>query len=148
MYFLYNICKWWPINGAGKVTLFSRSGFDNDVNDIFNAISKEFDAEIYNDCEPQFWGFSSQEEWDDWQLVGYKKDQDEFNEKVISFITGNEIDFRGSKLLEANTQIAKDLVSKTPNLISPENREFLLKNMNHIFTQKVMDGEIPYSIFS
>jgi hypothetical protein len=80
--------------------------------------------------------------------VGYKKDQDEFNEKVISFITGNEIDFRGSKLLEANTQIAKDLVSKTPNLISPENREFLLKNMNHIFTQKVMDGEIPYSIFS
>jgi hypothetical protein len=45
---------------------------------ILQAICEAFDADIFSEYEPQFWGFDTQEEWDAWQRAIAKEHEDEF----------------------------------------------------------------------
>ena len=42
-----------------------------DPRHIIKAIEQAFDTEIFSEHEPQFWGFATQEEWDEWHAAGY-----------------------------------------------------------------------------
>jgi hypothetical protein len=46
---------------AGRGVMLTRYG-SNDPNHILNSISQEFETEIYDEEEPQFWGYDTEEE--------------------------------------------------------------------------------------
>jgi hypothetical protein len=53
--------------GDANGFLVTRFGTNN-PNRILMAISRIFDTQIYSEYEPQFWGFSSQDEWDTYEV--------------------------------------------------------------------------------
>ena len=70
-------------NPAGCATCLTRYGMNFPVH-ILKSIAQEFDTEIYSEHQPQFWGFSSQGEWDKWHLEQAKIDQEEFTRRSSS----------------------------------------------------------------
>jgi hypothetical protein len=52
---------WVSINDDGAVAVFTRYG-RNDTRAILGAVAEAFEAEIFSEDEPQFWGFETNEE--------------------------------------------------------------------------------------
>ena len=56
----------------GYINFVTRFASGGDPTKILDAICEAFDADIYTEHEPQFWGFETQEEWDAWQSGALK----------------------------------------------------------------------------
>src|SRR4051794_16904883 len=53
----------WVHIDNGMVTTFNRYG-GNDATKILAAVAEVFQTEILSECQPEYWGFDTEEEWD------------------------------------------------------------------------------------
>lgn len=128
-------------NAAGRATCISRYGM-NSCQHILSAIAQEFDTEIYSEDEPQFWGFSSQEEWHEWQL-NPKQFPDDFYESVIQYLSGNGVKYDEGTILRIQLEIAKELSNQNSDLLLPENKEKLLNEIEKIYWERYLNSIQP-----
>lgn len=128
-------------NAAGRATRITRYGM-NSPEHILNAIAQEFDTEIYSEHEPQFWGFSSQEEWHEWQLDP-KQFPDDFYESVIQYLSGNGVKYDEGTILRIQLEIAKELSNQNSDLLLPENKEKLLNEIHKIYWERYLNSIQP-----
>lgn len=59
---------------------------------FLKAISEIFDTEIFDDNQPQFWGFDTQEEWDAWMSASARKSDEEARVEMIELLKDPEVD--------------------------------------------------------
>lgn len=129
-------------NAAGRATSISRFGM-NSPEHILNAIAQEFDTEIYSEHEPQFWGFSSQEEWDEWQLEQSKIFRDNFYKEIIQHLAGDAVRYAEGTIGQIEMEIAKELSNQNPDLLLPENKEKLLSEIDKVYLEKFQNSVQP-----
>jgi hypothetical protein len=116
-------------NGVPDLTL--RNLWCAPEKEIFHAIAEAFDTDIVTEYQPEFWGFDTQEEWDEWQERMHKKDQDEFYISLLKYLQGEPSDIRPGTVGEGWAEIAKKLAENDPTLLLPINKDKLL---NEIYT--------------
>jgi hypothetical protein len=51
--------------------------------EIFHAIAEAFDTGIVSEHEPQYWGFDTQEEWDEWNEQRSRKVEESFHDELL-----------------------------------------------------------------
>lgn len=110
---------------------------------ILNSIAQEFDTEIYSEHQPQFWGFSSQGEWDKWHLEQSKIDQEKFYKAVIQYLSGNGVKYDEGTILRTQLEIAKELSNQNSDLLLPENKEKLLNEIEKIYWERYLNSIQP-----
>jgi hypothetical protein len=123
---------WLYIDDAGLVSSLSRYG-RNAPSKILEAISTTFDTDIFSEYEPQFWGFSSQEEWDTEMEKMKKEDDDIFYAELIKYLHGEPNDINPHTIGEAQALIAKKLTAADPELLIPAMREKLIAAVEEIY---------------
>jgi hypothetical protein len=93
---------------------------------ILAAISEAFETDIFNEHEPEYWGFDTKEEWD----VAWKKISDEhrdqFYANVCAYIRGEPNGINPHPVCETQAKIAKTLVEGHAALLQLENKDTLL----------------------
>jgi hypothetical protein len=89
---------------------------------ILWAISEAFDAEIFSEHEPQYWGFDTQEEWDAWQHAIATEHDDEFYADILKFVADEPNGIRAGTVGERWALIAKRLIAGDPGLVASERR--------------------------
>jgi hypothetical protein len=100
---------------------------------ILRAISEAFDTEIFSEYEPQFWGFDTQEEWDEYQEAIAKEDEDEFYADLVKFVSDQSNGIKRGTVGESQAQIAKRLVGADPGLVLPERRKELMDKIETMY---------------
>jgi hypothetical protein len=124
---------WVHIADDGLVSL-SRYGA-NAPSKILHAIAEAFDTEIFSEHEHQYWGYSTQEEWEaDMREMGERSRRD-FHENVWAYVRGDANDVRPGTIGEIEAKIAKSLVEKDTTLLQLENKDKLLAEMEAIYNR-------------
>jgi hypothetical protein len=72
----------WVSIDDGVVSYLTRYASTGAPGKILNALTAAFDTDIVSECEPQFWGFDTQDEWDAWQEKIYQENQRGFISKL------------------------------------------------------------------
>ncbi len=103
---------------------------------IFEAISKEFDSEIVSDHDARFWGFETQEEWDEYQKEMARRDRDEFYADLIKYVRGEPNDIRPGTIGEKQAQIAKELITDSPALGHNDRKLELLEAVDRLYDER------------
>lgn len=123
---------WVYLTEDGHVDVLSRFGA-NVPGKILRAIAEAFDADIFSEHEPQFWGFDTQEQWDAaWGEIA-DQHREEFYADVCAFIRGEPNDIRPGTVGETEAKIAKTLAETDPTLLHPENKDRLLAEIRAIY---------------
>jgi hypothetical protein len=114
---------------------FSRYG-GNMPGFILGTISRLFDTEIYSEYCPQYWGFSTKQEWD----AAFREiDADYLHEsylKIQKFLRGDPVDIRPDTIQMVRVLIAKELVEADPSLLLPENEARLMTSIETIYSDR------------
>jgi hypothetical protein len=97
---------------------------------ILQAICDEFDVDIVSEYEPQFWGYSTQEEWDAAQNEIAEKHERDFYNEVVKFVRGESHDIRPGTVGMTKAEIAKRLIAESPELLAEDKRPDLIKAVN------------------
>ena len=118
-------CNGLWIYGDEFVSTFEYCG--NSTASIVNTISDTFDTRVVSDCEPQFWGFETEEEWDRAQNEMHKEDQAELYIEIMKFVRGESNDITPGTNGEGMANTAKNLIKANPNLASPDKEETLME---------------------
>jgi len=147
---------WVHCNEEGLAS-FTRWRPNGDPQHILGAISEEFDVDIVSEYEPEYWGFATKEEWAAawadaaWAEMCKKRDQDEqhFWNEVVRYAKGETAELEQSLYVSSAAaemaQIAKNLISESPNLLVEDTRPDLIKVVNEKHRQHLVDaGKIPF----
>jgi hypothetical protein len=116
---------WLYINDGGFVGCLSRYG-ENDPSTILEAIATTFHTEIFSEHEPQFLGFTSQEEMDAAMEEMGKQADDRFYAELIRYLRGEPNDIHPHTVEFDKALIAKKLADADPEPLVPEMREKLI----------------------
>jgi len=109
----------------------------NSASYVIAAIANVFDIDIASEYEPEYWGFNSQEEWDEWLEKIRKEDDDLFYDKLLKFLAGEPCDIRPGTTGMKWAEIAKELVGQAPGLATPEYKEMLLAEIQRIHRERL-----------
>jgi hypothetical protein len=123
---------WVHLTEDGFVGCLSRYGA-NAPGKILDAIAETFNTEIFSEYEPQFWGFDTKEEWDAAMQEMADQHREEFYADVCAYVRGEPNDIRPGTIGEIQANIAKTLVEQNPALLSQENKDKLLAEMEAIY---------------
>ena len=93
--------------------------------EIFHAIAEAFDTDIVSEHDPQYWGFDTQEEWEEWEKQRSREAKDRFHDELLKYVRGEPSDIRPGTSGMRKAEIAKELVEKDPALLLLTNRDKL-----------------------
>ncbi|MFC1665388.1 hypothetical protein ACFL17_07140, partial [Pseudomonadota bacterium] len=93
---------------------------------IIEALDAEFNVKIVTEYEPEYWGFSTHEEWEAWAKEEAKVADQKHYEMLIKHSKGEQIEYGSSTVGYAKANIAKELIEKDPTLGLPERKDDLL----------------------
>jgi hypothetical protein len=116
---------------------------------ILRAICDEFGVDIVSEHQPQFWGYETQEEWDAaWAKVNEEAEQDFYN-RVVKFVRGEEHDIRPGTVGMEKAEIAKQLIAESPDLLAEHKRPDLIKVVEMIYVRgrhiiRLTDKELAF----
>jgi hypothetical protein len=99
----------------------------------FDAIAEEFKVEFVSENDHRYWGFATEEEWDNWHKQENKKAEDEFYDNILKYLRGEPNRVLPGTIWMIKAEIAKNLVAGDPSLIVSERREALLEAVNAIY---------------
>ena len=105
----------------------------NNPHRILAAIEKVFEARIFTEHEPQYWGFDTTEEWDAAMRVFEKADADRFYVDVMKYVNNQPNGIRAGSNGETMAKIAKGLIEQRPGLALPNAKEELLGAIDTIW---------------
>ncbi|MBR0719389.1 hypothetical protein [Bradyrhizobium liaoningense] len=123
---------WVSIADDGLVAELTRYGA-NAPSNILRAIAETFDTDIFSEHEPQFWGYSTREEWDAAMEDVARRNRDEFYIDVCAYVRGEVHKITPGTIGEIEAKIAKSLVEKDAALLQPENKDRLMAEMETIY---------------
>ena len=100
---------------------------------ILAAIAVTLETKIYSEYEPQYWGFETEEEWENALNKIHEEQQAEFYVEIMKHVRDepNNIDPTTIQMTQAN--IAKNLIAQDPNLASPDHQKELMQSIDHIY---------------
>ena len=127
---------WVYIDDDGVVSCLTRYAPGGALGKILNAIAEACDTDIASEYEPQFWGFSTQEEWDAAMEQMSREDREEFYIDILEYIRGEPNDIRPGTIGMLKAEIAKKLVEKDPALQLPTNKDKLLNEIEAIYDRE------------
>ncbi len=119
--------------GDEKVGSITGYGPANNPNKILSAIAEAFETDIFNEHQPQYWGFETYEEWDKAWRKNHEEQQAQFYVEIIKYITGQPNDIIPGSVGMTKANIAKELITKKPNLASPNCIEKLMEAIDRIY---------------
>ena len=123
----------WVYAGSdGALGCMTRFG-ENAPGRILGAIAEVFDVQIVSEYEPQYWGFEIQEEWKNSLNKIAKETDDHQYTEIMKYLHGEENDLRHGTTVMDRAEIAKDLVSERPDLLSHEQNGALLQVIEEIY---------------
>lgn len=96
---------------------------------ILGSITEAFDADIVSEYEPQYWGYATQEEWDAASNELNEWCKDEAYKNYMKYLRGEENDLEPGTVGMRRARIAEQLVAKNPDLLLPQNKDRLLKEI-------------------
>jgi hypothetical protein len=136
---------WVDDDGGGNMSIITLFGHYR-VGQFFLAISQVFGTEIVSDYEPAFWGFNSQEEWDQCMEKISEEDFIKAYPELMKFISGepNTLIYTtyGSKKIG---ETAKDLITKDPSLADRGKRLDLMRAIDQVIqTEWENEEEVPF----
>ena len=123
---------WVYLTEDGLVGCLSRYGA-NAPRKILSAIAETFDTEIFSEYEPDYWGYDTQEEWDDAMKKIADPHREEFYVDICAYVKGGLNNIRPHTIGEIKAQIAKNLVEKDRALLEPQNKEKPLVEVEAIY---------------
>ena len=128
--------NWLWVYGDEFVSCMSRFGFMNCPGKILGAIGEVFQTEIFSEYEPQFWGYETQEEWDEALQEAADESEAKFYVELVKYINGdpNGIGPGTNGMLMA--EIAKELVAEDPDLLEPRSKSDLMKLVDKIYSDR------------
>ena len=94
---------------------------------ILAAVAEAFDTDIVSEHQPEYWGFETQEEWDEAEAKWAEAHDAEFYEEVMRYIRGEPHQIASGTNGEQWAENAKALILKNPDLGLPENQTDLLR---------------------
>jgi hypothetical protein len=104
--------------------------------EIFYAIAEAFDSDIVTEHQPEFWGFDTQEEWDEWNEQRAREDQDRFHTELLKYLRGEPNDIGPGTIGMIWAEIAKKLVNKDPALLLLTNKDKLRTEVDTIYDRE------------
>jgi hypothetical protein len=119
-------------NEQGLVTSFSRHG-GNAPARILRAIADMFDVDIVSEHEPEYGGYETEEEWFAAEEAWHEKHQVEFYNEVARFVRGESHDIKSGTVGMIEAEIAKRLVTESPELLDEDKRRELIKAVKIIY---------------
>jgi hypothetical protein len=125
--FLGDIARY---GGGGAATYDIPMGAPNAPGKILEAIAEAFDTEIVSEYEPQYWGFETEEEMDARHHEIHQEHRQEFYEEILRYLRGEPNDIRKGTIGARRAEIAKELISQTPDLV--EDKDRLLNEVERI----------------
>lgn len=103
---------------------------------ILCAICETFETDAFNEYEPQYWGFDTEEEWAAALEELDKEIADEFYVDLINYIKDKPHNLSKGTIGMRKAEIAKTLVSKNANLLLEENKAKLLSEVREIYSRE------------
>jgi len=125
---------WVSIDSNGLVTVISSDGL-NVPSKILDAIAKTFETEIFSEHEYQYWGYSTEEEWDADMRQMADVERDKFYNEVCAYIRGEDNGIIPRTIGEKKAKIAKTLVEKDPTLLQADHKDRLMTEMEAIYNR-------------
>jgi hypothetical protein len=123
---------WVAISSHGWVGQLSRYGASV-PSKILHAIVEAFHTEIFSEHEPQYWGYSTREEWAAAWSEMDERSRREFYDDVWKFVRGGASNLISGTIGETKGMIAKALVEKNAALLEPENKDKLMAEMEAVY---------------
>ena len=111
---------------AGFVGCMSRYGAFNNPGHILGTITDVFETDIFSEYEPQYWGFETQEEWENALDKLAKENDDRYYGELVKFLAGEPCGIRPRTIGMQWAEIARELVKQNPELAAPANKAALL----------------------
>jgi hypothetical protein len=96
---------------------------------IFDALTEEFGIELVSEQDYRYYGFATEEEWNNWHEQLNKKAEDEFYDNILKYLRGEP----NGVLPGTIAKIAKTLVEIDPGLVAPEKRDVLLEAVRAVY---------------
>jgi hypothetical protein len=127
---------WAYIDGDGFVGSLTRYASGGAPGKILTAIAEACDTDIVSEYEPQFWGFDTQEEWDEWNEQMSREAEESFHNELLKYLRGEPNDIRPGTIGMIWAEIAKKLADKEPGLLLPTNKDKLRKEIDTIYDRE------------
>lgn len=102
---------------------------------IFDALVEEFKIELVSEYDYRYWGFATEEEWDNWHKQRAREAEDAFYDDLLKYVRGEPNDLSPGTIGINKAKIAKTLVETDPSLAAPEKRDALLDAVEAIYDQ-------------
>ena len=97
------------------------------------AIAEAFDTDIFSEYEPKYWGFDTQEEWDlAWKKIA-EEHEAELYVDIMKYLRGEPNDLKPGTVGMIVANIAKDLVTENPGLVSPDKKAELMEAIDQVY---------------
>lgn len=122
-----------PVDDSDSPGVEFETRWLNNPSRIIDAIEKAFDAHIFTEYEPQYWGFETDEEWDAWNEKLANEARDRFYDEVIKYVSGQAHRYNPGTIGETEMKIAKALVQQRPELALPDHKAELMDAINAIY---------------
>ncbi len=128
--------NWLWVYGDEFVHCMSRFRIMNCPGKILWAIEDVFQTEIFSENQPQFWGYETQEEWDEAQQEAADESEAKFYVKLVKYINGDPKGIGPGTNGMLKAEIAKELVAGNPDLLEPRSKSDLMKLVDKIYSDR------------
>ena len=91
---------------------------------ILAAIAETFDTDIVNEYDHRFWGYETEEEWEEAERKMAQERDDWWYGELMKFLAGEPADIRPGTIGMIKANYARELVDADPALL--HDREWLL----------------------
>ena len=112
---------------------FSRPSFNPIPWTVIDALTNEFQVELVSEHDHRFWGFASKKEEEDWHDQIAKEYEDDFYKNLVHYLRGEPHNLTSGTIGMQKAEIAKALVARDENLLTPTKRQLLLGTVNVIY---------------
>jgi hypothetical protein len=127
---------WAYIDGDGFLDSLTRYAPGGSPAKILCAIAEAFDTGIVSEHEPQYWGFDTQEEWDEWNQQWSREAENRFHNELLKYLRGEPNDIGPGTVGMIWAEIAKKLADEDPGLLLPTNKDKLRKEIETIYDRE------------
>ena len=120
------------VEGDEEIDCLLGFGMFNATEKILTAIEEAFDAQIFSEHQPQFWGNETENEWRCDRRKTAEEIQAKLNILIMRYVRGESLNIEPYSSFMPVVNIAKDLIIEKPDLASPDREAELLEKTNKI----------------
>ena len=120
------------IEGDEEIDCLLGFGMFNATEKILTAIEEAFDAQIFSEHQPQFWGNETENEWRCDRRKTAEEIRAKLNIMIMRHVRGESLNIEPYSGFRPVVNIAKDLIIENPDLASPDREAEFLEKTNEI----------------